>query len=95
MKRQNIVRIYSAILLMVFTIGSFLNSPVKADTKNVPTQKLIKAVEKQSKVAFLNDAFIVEIPINHIGFYSFIYPVPATWLNVVTPVAHGPPNRIS
>lgn len=41
---------------------------------------------------FANDAYVIEVPANKIGFHTYAYMLNAGTRNEIRPVAHAPPN---
>lgn len=91
MKRSTACRLISATLLIVFVCGSMASVHARSLFVKHDTH-VIKPAVKAYDDLYVNDATIIEVPVNNIGFHDFVLPEAKSTLKEILPVAHAPPN---
>lgn len=86
MKLSKIRYVFAASLIVLLMFGSVAYSYAISVNKT----ELVKHVTLD---VFANDALLIEIPANKIGFHTFVYRLNAGIRKEIKPVAHAPPNN--
>jgi|GEM_PF-6167306 len=95
MKRITIFRLLLAFLIVVFLFGGATSAyPHSKDFHKTECVKAIKKdAAKLSPELFADVAIVITIPVNHIGFYSYVYKMEIAPASIYMPVAHAPPSQ--